>query len=420
MHQILNLIFYLSTNNLDIIFFIYGLAFFVMGISILIVPKKESTFKLSGILWPLAWFGLIHGLNEWLDMWEMIKYKGDLINAVRLLFLITSFIFLFEFGRNLLRESLFKKPSKLGRKISASLFWWISPVIAILILSMTFFSYPNFWTSCAILARYSLGFPGALLAGFGFFSYYRGEESLKDLNVKKHFYLAGTSFIIYGILSGLVVPKGNFFPSNVINNDSFLLNIHIPVQFFRAVCAVIIALSVSCIIKIFNWEAGQKLKNALVTDELTGIFNRSGFMTLAEQQLKIANRANRRMLLMFADLDGMKWINDNLGHKEGDLALSDTAKILKNTFRESEIIGRIGGDEFAVLAVETDDTNTEILYQRLQKSIDEHNATANRRFTISMSIGMSSYNPLVPCSLEELLSRADNFMYENKKRKKNM
>jgi hypothetical protein len=83
MHQILNLIFYLSTNNLDIIFFIYGLAFFVMGISILIVPKKESTFKLSGILWPLAWFGLIHGLNEWLDMWEMIKYKGDLINAVR-------------------------------------------------------------------------------------------------------------------------------------------------------------------------------------------------------------------------------------------------------------------------------------------------------------------------------------------------
>jgi two-component system, cell cycle response regulator len=115
----------------------------------------------------------------------------------------------------------------------------------------------------------------------------------------------------------------------------------------------------------------------------------------------------------------MKWINDNLGHKEGDLALSDTAKILKNTFRESEIIGRIGGDEFAVLAVETDDTNTEILYQRLQKSIDEHNATASRRFTVSMSIGMSSYNPLVPCTLEELLSRADNLMYENKKRKKN-
>lgn len=92
-------------------------------------------------------------------------------------------------------------------------------------------------------------------------------------------------------------------------------------------------------------------------DELTGLYNRRGFITLARQQLKIASRMNKGMLLLFADFDELKRINDIFGHKAGDRALLGVSDILKGIFRESDIIARIGGDEFVVLAVETEDVN---------------------------------------------------------------
>ncbi len=160
----------------------------------------------------------------------------------------------------------------------------------------------------------------------------------------------------------------------------------------------------------------EALRALLLLDELTSLYNRRGFITMGQQQLKIANRMKRRMVLLFADLDHLKQINDTLGHPEGDRALIETAHVLKETFRESDIIARIGGDEFVVLAIETDETSGETLTTRLQENLEARNAEVLRRYKLSLSVGMARYNPERPCSVDELLARADKSMYEQKRR----
>jgi diguanylate cyclase (GGDEF)-like protein/PAS domain S-box-containing protein len=162
----------------------------------------------------------------------------------------------------------------------------------------------------------------------------------------------------------------------------------------------------------------EEIRSISVTDQLTGLYNRRGFITLAEQQLKFSDRVKRDMLLFFADLDGMKWINDTLGHEEGDRALVDVAMILKETFRYSDIIARMGGDEFAILAIDTTGIYPEIIMARLQNQIDTHNSGGKRRYKISISMGIAYYDPEHSCSLDELMSRADKLMYEQKRSKK--
>jgi diguanylate cyclase (GGDEF)-like protein/PAS domain S-box-containing protein len=169
----------------------------------------------------------------------------------------------------------------------------------------------------------------------------------------------------------------------------------------------------------------EKLYALSLHDELTGLYNRRGFLNLAQQQIRIADRTKSdkikimdKILLLFIDLDDLKQINDKLGHNEGDRALIDTAKILKKTFRESDIIARFGGDEFAILALNS--SEDKILFERLQKNIDAYNALGNSSYTLSISTGVAIYNPENPCTLDKLISRADTLMYEHKKSKKNL
>ncbi len=158
-----------------------------------------------------------------------------------------------------------------------------------------------------------------------------------------------------------------------------------------------------------------------ITDDLTGLLNRRGFFALAQQQLKIANRTRKGLLLVYADLDGLKKINDSLGHHEGDLALTEAAKILKDVFRESDIIARLGGDEFAVLLTEQREARDEdAVMTRLHESLRAHNAQAGRRYALSMSAGVKRYDPERPCSLDEILSSADKLMYEEKRAKQRL
>jgi len=154
-----------------------------------------------------------------------------------------------------------------------------------------------------------------------------------------------------------------------------------------------------------------------ITDQLTGLFNRRGFLTLAEKQLKVAERSQTSILLLFADLDGLKSINDTLGHQKGDEALTEAAEILKGVFRESDIIARTGGDEFVVLACGVSRADSDILKVRLQQQIDAHNARQKKEYKISMSIGIVYKDPETPGSIDELISQADALMYEQKKRK---
>jgi two-component system cell cycle response regulator len=165
-------------------------------------------------------------------------------------------------------------------------------------------------------------------------------------------------------------------------------------------------------------RAQMALRSLSLIDELTSLYNRRGFLNLAEHQLKLARRTKRGLLLIFADLDDLKQINDTFGHKEGDLALIESANILKQTFRSSDIIARVGGDEFVVLALETSEANVEAIYARLQSNLDAHNAEGSRPYILSISTGTAYYTPESSYTIDELLTRADKLMYEQKIHKK--
>ena len=161
-------------------------------------------------------------------------------------------------------------------------------------------------------------------------------------------------------------------------------------------------------------EEFDNYRSLALVDPLTNLFNRRGFHILVGQQLKIADRQQKGMLLLYVDLDGLKQLNDRFGHQAGDTALTDAADILRGTFRKSDIIARIGGDEFVVLALETSWESTDILTFRLQETLRRHNRITKQFHTLSFSVGFSYYDPKNPSSIEELIEKADRYMYEEK------
>jgi diguanylate cyclase (GGDEF)-like protein len=163
-------------------------------------------------------------------------------------------------------------------------------------------------------------------------------------------------------------------------------------------------------------KAEAEVRHLSLTDELTGLYNRRGFFLLAEQQLKIARRTQSPCYLLFADLDGLKQINDTLGHERGDGVIADTAQILKQTFRDADIVARLGGDEFAILILARSDCTNDF-HIRLQTSIDRFNQECDRPYQLSMSVGVQFCAFTDDVSLGHLLALADKLMYKHKRMK---
>jgi diguanylate cyclase (GGDEF)-like protein/PAS domain S-box-containing protein len=161
-------------------------------------------------------------------------------------------------------------------------------------------------------------------------------------------------------------------------------------------------------------HALEELQNLSLRDELTGLYNRRGFLTLAEQQLKHAERSDEQSVLVFADLDGLKQINDRYGHQEGSNAIVKAAQILKETFRASDIMGRLGGDEFTVLATVASTDRAEAIETRLQQKLRAVNARHKLPYDLSMSIGIALLDPQSHLSIDDLIRKADAAMYEHK------
>jgi diguanylate cyclase (GGDEF)-like protein/PAS domain S-box-containing protein len=158
------------------------------------------------------------------------------------------------------------------------------------------------------------------------------------------------------------------------------------------------------------------LESLSLVDELTGLYNRRGFLAVTEQHLASIRRHRKIPVILYADLDGLKRINDTLGHPEGDQALVKSADILKDTFRTSDVIARLGGDEFVVLAGISKDETADSLTERLQEKFREHNEQTNRPYHLSISVGVVHFES-DESSIEEVVARADQIMYEDKRRK---
>lgn len=165
-------------------------------------------------------------------------------------------------------------------------------------------------------------------------------------------------------------------------------------------------------------HADELLQYISAKDELTGLYNLHTFLSMTEQQIKSANREKKEMLIIYAGVDGMKLINADHGRETGDTVLVDVANILRKTFREADILARTGGDEFVISTLVSSREGEELIMTRLEENLDTYNADKSDSFKLSLSFGTSFYNPEEPVSIEEVLSRADEKMHEDKKRKK--
>lgn len=172
------------------------------------------------------------------------------------------------------------------------------------------------------------------------------------------------------------------------------------------------------LVRIKHAKLQDHLRELSITDELTGLSNRRGFFAFAQQQMKHARRNGERMVLFFADLDELKVINDTFGHVAGDRALADAARIFVETFRDSDIIARMGGDEFAVILGNAPDSGVETVRNRLEKRLVEYNARRDGSFRLAVSVGLTIFDPAKPVTVDELIRQADARMYEEKLRRK--
>jgi diguanylate cyclase (GGDEF)-like protein len=167
-------------------------------------------------------------------------------------------------------------------------------------------------------------------------------------------------------------------------------------------------------------ELQEELRQHATEDELTCLANRRGFFALGEHQLLVAARTRAAIALLFVDVDGLKAVNDSLGHSAGDQLLKEAADVLRETIRVSDIAGRLGGDEFCVLLIGDPDLDAERVVERVLETVAVHNARPGRAYQVSFSIGLSAIAPGRTVTLEELIDAADEAMYEDKRRKRSV
>ena len=164
-------------------------------------------------------------------------------------------------------------------------------------------------------------------------------------------------------------------------------------------------------------EVNANLQNLSLTDDLTELNNRRGFLFHAEQQLKLFNsrRMDKGLWVMMADVDSLKHINDNFGHYEGSEAIVNAGRVLKKTFRNSDVVARFGGDEFAVLIINALDEVKEKIVEQLENNLAAYNADSGKPYELSISYGLASVNLSSRTSIEEAVKQADESMYQHKR-----
>ena len=165
-------------------------------------------------------------------------------------------------------------------------------------------------------------------------------------------------------------------------------------------------------------KANERLRSLSLNDGLTGLSNRRGFMILATGLLKFARRAGYSASLIYIDLDSLKYINNTFGHAVGDVTILQFAHILTEIFRESDVVGRMGGDEFVILMIDATEADLQDMQARLQNRVDVYNAQAQPGQELSFSLGAIHVQRDSTITMEALMTQADAAMYKHKQQRR--
>lgn len=235
---------------MEIVFFVYGLAFFLPGFAILYYPKKGSEFRLAKKINYVAWFGVIHGINEWLDLFILIRVLNvtPVLQYIRMVTLPLSFMFLVYFGVEVIFAE--KKNYRMCRILSPA-------VLAI--WAVIFLLGEHNMLMWDITSRYLLCSVGAFMTGLALVRYVPDVETTRNFKLAINLKLAGITFMVYAFLAGLIVPDADFGLASLLNYSLFSEKLGIPVQVFRSICAVVIAYNIIRVLGIFRWEVEQAI-----------------------------------------------------------------------------------------------------------------------------------------------------------------
>jgi len=240
---------------MEVVFFIYGLSFFILGLSILIYPKRGSSFRTARNLWLIAGFGLAHGINEWIDMFMMIYESNENIvlwlEITRMVTLPGSFLFLVCFG--VVEIAAYR------RKFTSLKF--LPVVLAGVWLGIFIFSTNRFFWG-DIWARYLLCVPGAMLTSYVLLLIVPQFRNMKLYRIVRNTQLAAFTFFLYAILAGLIVKEANFFPASYLNYSAFQSRFGFPVQIARTLCVFTVAFSMLGVLRVFHWERVNALQES--------------------------------------------------------------------------------------------------------------------------------------------------------------
>jgi PAS domain S-box-containing protein len=236
-----------------LVWFVYGLAFFVLGLVILVYPKKGSKFDLAQCIWMVGVFGIVHGLNEWLDMFIRIggPLPPDLLAWVRMFVLPASFFWLVLFGATILSRNAKRRRLLQMIPVLLAVGWLVAllldepsrrPLVE------------NIWS------RYLLCLPGTVLTAWALLLERRRFRAMGLRSITRDLAIGAATFVAYGVFAGLFVRKADFFPASILNYETFTSLTGLPVQIFRAICAVVAAWSIIRVLDVFRWESREALR----------------------------------------------------------------------------------------------------------------------------------------------------------------
>jgi PAS domain S-box-containing protein len=239
--------------TMTIIYFIYGLSFFILGFSIFLYPKKGSSFQLTPSLWLIAAFGILHGIDEWVDMFALIRgtEAGVSFRAASLILSGSSFFFLALFGATIAAQ----RTKRYRVALNAAPYLLSGLWILIVVFSGKPFTIGEIW------ARYLFGLPGSLLTSYALISQVPELARRQVPEIRRHLKVSASAFLAYGLFAGLIVPQAEFFPASILNYTMFTALTGVPVQVLRALCATVIAYSMVRILAVFDWETKAALRN---------------------------------------------------------------------------------------------------------------------------------------------------------------
>ena len=254
----------MSGFNADILFFLYGLLFTGMGLTVLVQPREDSSLRFTGALWLLGGFGLARGTLQYFYMWREIRRPvSGTFDLLEFLVLFLSYLFLFEFGRRTLL-ALGEENPVYGFRGAEVLRLPLLPVLCGLVFFVALFS-AYFIETASLLLRWFIGFPGAFLAGIGLLGYSRAREAtLTRLKARAYFIAAGVGFLGYAVFAGLIPPKSHIYPANRFNTELFFTVLGVPIQAVRAVFVLLISGGVIGTLRIFREGALQAAQQELL------------------------------------------------------------------------------------------------------------------------------------------------------------